>query len=105
MDSGRSHKEGLSKIQTVNGNDDVIHHKRNMSSEANTHSKKVKGRVHTRTGQEGPEGEQIYSCALSLTSALDEVGQRHAPTVLPPGKRAGTHFTGSWLGPSVRLDG
>jgi len=24
-------------------------------------------------------------------------GQRHAPTSLPPGKRAGTHSTGSWV--------
>jgi len=47
---------GVSKIQTVNGNDDVIQHKRNMSSEADTQNKKVKGRVHTRTGHEGPEG-------------------------------------------------
>ena len=31
--------------------------------------------------------------------------QRHAPAVLPPAKRAGTHFTGGWLGPSARLDG
>ena len=33
-----------------------------------------KGKVHTRTGHEGPEGEQRYSCTLSLTSALDGVG-------------------------------
>ena len=93
-------------MQTVNGNDDVIQHKRNVSFEANTQNKKVKGRVHTRTGHEDREGEKIYSCALSLTSALDGVGrQRHAPAVLPPGKRAGTHFTGSWLGPSACLDG
>jgi hypothetical protein len=25
-------------------------------------------------------------------------GQRHAPAALPPGKRAGTHCTGRWLG-------
>jgi hypothetical protein len=46
-----------------------------------------KGKVHPRTGHEGPEGEQRYSCSLSLTSALVGVGvQRHAPTALPPGK-------------------
>jgi hypothetical protein len=40
-----------------------------------------------RTGHEGPEGEQRYSSTLSLTSALEGVGgQRHAPSVLPPGK-------------------
>ena len=30
----------------------------------------VKGKVHPRTGHEGPEGEQRYSSTLSLTSAL-----------------------------------
>ena len=28
----------------------------------------VKGKVHPRTGHEGPEGEKSYSSALSLTS-------------------------------------
>ena len=46
-----------------------------------------KGKVHPRTGQEGPDGEQMYSSTLSLTSALDWVGgQRHGPAALPPGK-------------------
>ena len=46
---------------------------------------KGKGKVHLRTGHEGPEGEQMYNSTLSLTSALDVVdGQRHAPVVLPP---------------------
>ena len=36
---------------------------------------------------EGTEGQQRYSTALSLTSALEGVGgQRHAPAALPPGK-------------------
>jgi len=30
-----------------------------------------KGKVHPRTGHEGPEGEWSYSSTLSLTSALD----------------------------------
>jgi hypothetical protein len=48
---------------------------------------KVKGKVHPRTGHEGPEGKQRDSSTLSLTSALDGVGsQRHAPAALPPGK-------------------
>jgi len=50
---------------------------------------KVKGRgkVHPRTGYEGPEGEKTYTSTLSLTSALDGVGgQRHAPAALLPGK-------------------
>ena len=42
----------------------------------------------------------MYSSTLSLTSALDGVGgQRHAPAALPPGKRAGNHSTGGWVGP------
>ena len=45
---------------------------------------KDKGRVHPRTGHEGPGGSKRYSSTLSLTSALDGVdGQRHAPAALP----------------------
>jgi hypothetical protein len=41
--------------------------------------------VHPRTGHEGPEGELRYSSTLSLTLALDGVGdQRHAPAALTP---------------------
>jgi hypothetical protein len=48
---------------------------------------KVKGKVYSRTGHEGPEGEYRYSSTLSLTSGLSGVGgQRHAPATLPPGK-------------------
>ena len=32
-------------------------------------------------------------------------GQRHAPTVLPPGERTCNHFIGGWVGLSVGLDG
>jgi hypothetical protein len=47
----------------------------------------IKGKVHPRTGHEGPEGELRYSSTLSLPSALDGVsGQRHALAALPPGK-------------------
>jgi len=31
-------------------------------------------------------------------------GQRHAPAVLPPGKRPGTHCIGGWAGPRAGLD-
>jgi hypothetical protein len=31
-------------------------------------------------------------------------GQRHASASLPPGKRAGTHFIGGWVGPRAGLD-
>jgi hypothetical protein len=48
---------------------------------------KAKDRVHLRTGHEGPDGENMSSYILSLTSALDGVGgQRHDPVALPPGK-------------------
>jgi hypothetical protein len=50
----------------------------------------TKSKFHRRTGHECPEEEYVYIRTLSLTSALDEVsGQRHAPAVLPPGKRLG----------------
>ena len=43
---------------------------------------------HPVTGDEGPEGEQIYSSTLPSTSALDGGvgGQRHAPGRFTPGK-------------------
>ena len=45
------------------------------------------GKVHLRTGHEGTKGEYRYSAPLSLTTALDGVGdQRHGPAALPPGK-------------------
>ena len=67
---------------------------------------KGKGKVHARTGHEGPEGEYSYSSSLSLISALDGMGgQRHAPAVLPPGKRPGTHCIEGWIGPRAGLDG
>jgi hypothetical protein len=48
---------------------------------------KGKGKVHPRTGHEGPEGEWRYSSTLCLTSVLDGVGgQHHAPAALPAGK-------------------
>jgi hypothetical protein len=34
----------------------------------------IKGKVHPRTGNRGPEGEKRYSSTLSLTSALDGGG-------------------------------
>ena len=74
-----------------------------------THNEgKGKGKVkvdHT-AGHEGPELEKGYSSTLTLTSVLDGVGgNRHAPTALPPGKRAGTHCTWGWVGPRAGLDG
>jgi hypothetical protein len=47
----------------------------------------VKGKVYSRTGLEGPEGEYRYSSTLSLTLALNGMcSHRHAPAALPPGK-------------------
>jgi hypothetical protein len=65
-----------------------------------------KGKVHPRTGHEGPEGGKRYSSTLSLAPALDEVcGQHHAPASLPPGKIPGTHCLGDWVGPRGGLEG
>ena len=65
----------------------------------------LKGKVHPRTGHEGPEGEEVYSSTLSLISALDGVsGQSHAPAALTTGKRPGTHCIGGWVGPRAGLD-
>ena len=48
---------------------------------------KGKGKVHPRTGHEGPEGEQMYSCTLPSTSALDWGGcSTPRPGSFTPGK-------------------
>jgi len=68
-------------------------------------SGKCKCKVHPKTGHEGPEVESRYSSTLSLVSALDGMdGQRYAPAALPPGKRAGTHCIGGWVGSRARLN-
>ena len=67
-------------------------------------SSKCKGKGHPRTGHEDPTGENIYSCTLSLTSALDGVaGQRHAPAALPSGKTRYQLYR--WLGGSQGRSG
>ena len=49
---------------------------------------------------------QRYSSTLSLTWALDGVvSQRHDPAGLSPGKKPGTHFTVSWMGPRPGVGG
>ena len=41
-----------------------------------------------------------------MTAALEGVsGQQHAPAARYPRERAGTHFTGGWMGPRAGLDG
>ena len=68
------------------------YHRDNSKTTTDCLSYKVKGNIHPITGHEGPEGKQMHSYTLSLTSALDGVrSQRHAPAALPPGKRPGTH--------------
>ena len=50
-------------------------------------SGKGKGKVHPRTGHEGPEGEQMYSSTLPSTSALDGGGwSRSRPGRFTPRK-------------------
>ena len=67
---------------------------------------KGKGKVHHRTGHEGPEGEKRYSYTLSITSALDgggwstprpgrfSPGKDAVPTVDEAGWTPGTVWTG-----------
>ena len=47
----------------------------------------------------------MYSSTLSLTSALDGVGQRHTPAALPPRKRPGTLWIGGRVGLWTGLEG
>jgi hypothetical protein len=48
---------------------------------------KGKGKVHPRTGHEGPEGEERCSSTLSLTSALDKGDwSTPLPDCFTPGK-------------------
>ena len=75
-----------------------------------THSKTrydiKKGKIHPITGHEGPEGEQICSFTLSLTSVLGRDGWLAPRSAASPRrKKPGTHFTGGWLGPRNCLDG
>jgi len=54
-----------------------------------------KGKVHHRTGHEGPEGDWSYTSTLSLTSALDGGWVLNAPPrPLYPHEKPGTHFIG-----------
>jgi hypothetical protein len=48
--------------------------------------------------------EETYSYTLSLTSALDWGGQRHAPVALLTVKRAGTHCIGGRVSSRAGLD-
>ena len=53
------------------------------------HKGKGKGKVHPRTGHEGPEGKKRYSSILSLISALDGEGwSTPRPGRFTPGKES-----------------
>jgi hypothetical protein len=61
----------------------------------------IKGKVHPRTDREGPEGEQMYTSTLSLTSALDGGGWwKPRPRRFTPGRERDpcTHYIGGWVG-------
>jgi hypothetical protein len=65
---------------------------------------KGKGKVHRRIGHEGPEGEQRYSCTLSLTSALDRGGwSTPLPGRFTPGKETWYPSYRSLGGPQSRF--
>jgi hypothetical protein len=67
---------------------------------------KGKGKFHTRTDHEGPEGEQMYSSTLPSTSALHGGGAVKAtPWPLYPRERPSNHCIGDWVGPRAGLDG
>ena len=79
----------------------------NLTETVVNYSISGKGKVHPRTGNEGPEGEYMYSYTLSLTSVLEGGGGGWStPSAGPftPGKRDGTHHIGSWMGPRAGLD-
>ena len=64
---------------------------------------KNKGKGHPITGHEGPEGEQMYSCTLPSTSALDGSGcSTPRPGRFTPKERPGTHCIGGWVSPQGR---
>ena len=61
---------------------------------------KGKGKVHPRTGHEGPEGEYRYSSTLSLSSALFRGGwSTPRPGGLTPGKGTRYPCTGVLISP------
>jgi hypothetical protein len=96
--------------------EELFHHKDGTKSVSNITSQKIvlktltplgkgKGKLHPRTGHEGPEGEKRYSPTLSLTSALEGGRMVNAtPRPLYPQVRPGTYCIGGWVGPRASLD-
>jgi len=66
---------------------------------------KVKGKVHSRTGHDGPEGEYMYSSTLTSTSALDGWVVNATPQPIYPRERTATHRIGGWVDHRSDLDG
>ena len=67
---------------------------------------KAKGKVHPRTGNEGPEGQQRYSSTLCLTSALDRgwVVNATPRPLYPPGKETRYPLSRRLGGPQGRSE-
>jgi hypothetical protein len=66
---------------------------------------KGKGKLHSRTGHKGPEGEKRYNYTLSLTLALVGGGwSTPRPGRFTPGERPGTHFIEGWVDSMAGLD-
>jgi len=67
---------------------------------------KGKGKVHPRTGHEGPEGEKMYSSALPSTSALDRGGwSTPCPGHFTPGNNSVPIVKEAGWAPGACLDG
>jgi len=62
----------------------------------------VKGKVHTRTGHEGPKGEQMYS-SFNLGARRGWLVNA-TPRPLYPRESADTHSVGGWVGPRAVMD-
>ena len=63
-------------------------------------------KVHSRTGHEGPEGEQMYSSTLPSTSVLNVGGwSTPCPGRFTAGKDPIPHFIGGWMSPTAGMDG
>ena len=70
------------------------------------HQQQQPNTFHPTTSHEGPETEQMYSCTLSLTSALDRCGWSSPRSGrFTPGERPVTHCIEGSVGPRTILDG
>ena len=65
---------------------------------------KSRGKVHHRTGHEGPEGEQRYNYSFFNLGARWGGWPTPRPGRFTPGGRPGTHCIGGWVSPRACLD-